>query len=101
MPDVADWGALKKLVGLEPMFAAGTVQAVLGLVLACGVHLSDAVTGGIEAVAVGALALVAAIGVDEVTPVLFTGLLSAVGTLAIPSACRTSLAAWCRQRTAS
>jgi hypothetical protein len=74
---------LKKLLSLEPVFAAGTVQAVLALVVALGFHLSAGVTGGIEAVAAAVLALIAAAVVNKVSPVLFTGLLSAVGTLLI------------------
>ena len=74
---------LKRLLSLEPVFSAGTVQAVLALVVALGFHLSAGVTGGIEAVAAAILALLAASAVDKFTPVLFTGLLTSVGTLVI------------------
>ena len=72
---------LKVFVKLEPVFAAGTVQAVLALVVALGFHLSAGVTGSIEAVAAAVLALVTAAVVNKTTPVLYTGLLTAVGTL--------------------
>lgn len=71
------------ITDLEPVFSAGTVQAVLALVVALGFSLSAGTTGAIEAVAAALLALLAATAVDKVTPVLFTGLLTAVGTLLI------------------
>jgi hypothetical protein len=74
---------MKKLISLEPVLSASTVQAVLALIIAVGVHLSPAVTGGIEAVAAALLALVTAASVDKVTPALWTGLVTAVGTLVI------------------
>lgn len=74
---------MKYLLKFEPVFAAGTVQAVLALVVALGFHLSAAVTGSIEAVAAAVLALLVAASVDKITPALFTGLLTAVGTLLI------------------
>ncbi len=74
---------LKSLLKFEPVLSAGTVQAVLALVVALGFHLSVGVTGSIEAVAAALLALLAASAVDKATPVLFTGLLTAVGTLVI------------------
>jgi hypothetical protein len=72
---------VKNLAKLEPVFAAGTIQAVLALVVALGFHLSAGVTGAIEAVAAAVLALIVAASVDKVTPVLYTGLLTAAGTL--------------------
>jgi hypothetical protein len=72
---------LKVFVKLEPLFAAGTVQAALALVVALGFHLSAGVTGGLEAVAAAVLALITAAVVSKTTPVLYTGLLTAVGTL--------------------
>lgn len=74
---------IKLFVKLEPVFTAGTVQAVLGLVIALGFNLSAAATGAIEAVAAAVLALIVAASVDKATPVLFTGLLTAVGTLLV------------------
>jgi hypothetical protein len=74
---------MKKLISLEPVLSAGTVQSVLALVIAVGVHLSPAVTGGIEAVAAALLALITAASVDKVTPALWTGLVTAVGTLLV------------------
>jgi len=74
---------MKKLISLEPVLSASTVQAVLALVIAVGVHLSAAVTGGIEAVAAALLALIIAASVDKVTPALWTGLVTALGTLLI------------------
>jgi hypothetical protein len=74
---------MKKLISLEPVLSASTVQAVLALVFAVGVHLSPAVTGGIEAVAAALLALITAASVDKVTPALWTGLVTALGTLLV------------------
>jgi hypothetical protein len=74
---------MKYLLKFEPVFSAGTVQAVLALIVALGFNLSAGVTGAIEAVAAAILALLVAFSVDKVTPVLFTGLLTAVGTLLI------------------
>jgi hypothetical protein len=74
---------MKKLISLEPVLSASTVQAVLALIIAVGVHLSPAVTGGIEAVAAALLALIIAASVDKVTPALWTGLVTALGTLLI------------------
>lgn len=74
---------MKKLISLEPVLSASTVQAVLALIIAVGVHLSAAVTGGIEAVAAALLALIIAASVDKVTPALWTGLVTALGTLLI------------------
>jgi hypothetical protein len=74
---------MKKLISLEPVLSASTVQALLALIIAVGVHLSPAVTGGIEAVAAALLALITAASVDKVTPALWTGLVTALGTLLI------------------
>jgi hypothetical protein len=74
---------MKKLISLEPVLSASTVQAVLALVIAVGVHLSPGVTGGIEAVAAALLALITAASVDKVTPALWTGLVTALGTLVV------------------
>lgn len=74
---------LKYLVKFEPVLSAGTVSAALALVLAVGIHLSVGVTGAIEAVAAALLALITAAAVNKVTPVLWTGLVTAGGTLLI------------------
>jgi hypothetical protein len=74
---------LKRLLSLEPVLSAGTVQAVLALVVALGFTLRPGVTGAIEAAAAALGALIAAAAVDKATPVLYTGLLTAVGTLLI------------------
>lgn len=74
---------MSKLLKLEPVLSAGTVQAVIALIIAVGFHLSAGVTGGIEAVAAALLALLTAMQVNSVTPTLITGLLTAVGTLVI------------------
>jgi hypothetical protein len=74
---------MKKLISLEPVLSASTVQAVLALIIAVGVHLSPAVTGAIEAVAAALLALATAASVDKVTPALWTGLVTALSTLLV------------------
>ena len=73
----------RKLVAYEPAFAAGTVQAVLALLVALGHHFSAAQTGAIEAIAAAFLGLVTAGAVNKATPAVYTGLLTAVGTLLI------------------
>jgi hypothetical protein len=74
---------MKKFISLEPVLSASTVQAVLALIIAVGVHLSPRVTGGIEAVAAALLALITAASVDKVTPALWTGLVTALSTLLV------------------
>ena len=71
------------LVKVETVFKAGTVQAVVALVFAFGINLSAEVTGVIEGGAAAALGLLTATVVEKVSPILYTGLLTAAGTLVV------------------
>jgi hypothetical protein len=71
------------LVKLETVFKAGTVQATVALVFAFSINLSAEVTGLIEGGAAAVLGLLTATVVDQVSPTLYTGLLTAAGTLAV------------------
>lgn len=72
-----------KLYSLEPVFKAGTVQAVVALVIALGFNLSAGATGVIEGGAAALLGLLTAIVVNNATPALFTGVLTAAATLLV------------------
>jgi hypothetical protein len=67
----------------EPVFKVGTVQAVIALFIALKFNLSASVTGIIEGGAAAAGGLFTAFVVEEGAPALFTGLLTAAGTLLV------------------
>ncbi len=75
--------SLKKyLWELEPVFTAGTAQAIVALVVAL-FHPAAWVTGVIEAAFAIVAALYAMAKVNPKRPALFTGLVTAIGTLLV------------------
>ncbi len=75
--------SLKKyLWELEPVFTAGTAQAIVALVVAL-LHPAAWVTGVIEAAFAIVAALYAMVKVEPKRPALFTGLVTAIGTLLV------------------
>jgi hypothetical protein len=75
--------SLKKyLWELEPVFTAGTAQAIVALVVAL-FHPAAWVTGVIEAAFAIVAALYMMLKVEPKRPALFTGLVTAVGTLLV------------------
>ncbi len=75
-------GLKKYLWDLEPVFTAGTAQAIVALVVAL-FHPAAWVTGVIEAAFAIVAALYAMAKVDPKRPALFTGLVTAIGTLLV------------------
>ena len=74
---------MRRFLLLYPFLSAGTVQALLALAVALGLHLTAVQTGAVEAAAAAILALWVARAARPVPVPLLTGALTAIGALLV------------------
>jgi hypothetical protein len=74
---------MKRFLSSYPFLSAATVQAAIALAIALGWHLTPVQTGSIEAAAAAVLAVLVAASVRPFPVPLFTGALTAIGTLLV------------------